>query len=389
MQQFDVIVVGFGAMGSASVYQLAKRGVKVLAIDRFSPPHTNGSTHGETRITRLAIGEGEEYVDFAVRSHEIWRGIEDETGEQLLFSIGGLIISSPDSKASCHGPNFFDNTLAAAQSKGIPHEILSADDIRGRFPQFRVKDDEAGYFEPTAGYLSPKECVKAQLDLAGKYGAVLHTGETVTDFTSSGSAVTVKTDSGTYVAKQLVITAGAWLPGLLEPAYGAKLNVYRQVLYWFDIKPEASEMFAPGRCPVFIWDLQDKDYGIYGFPAVSGPNGGVKIATESFYETTTPETIDRRVTGDEIAHMYENFVEPYFSGLTGECPREPVTCMYTVRDESRFLIDWHPAQENVLIVSPCSGHGFKHSAAIGEAVAQMVVDGKSELDVSAFSFRSR
>jgi len=386
MKKFDVIVLGLGAMGSSAVYQLAKRGSNVLGLDQFSPPHTKGSTHGETRITRLAIGEGEEYVDFAVRSHEIWREIERETGKALLFSVGGLIISSPDSKSSSHVPGFFLTTLDVAKKKNIVHEELDAAALRTRFPQFRIDDSERGYFEPEAGYLSPEECIRTQLDLAKKYGASIQTNEKVTEFRSDGPEVTVKTESGTYIGKRLVITAGPWLPELIGPPYSGHLKVYRQVLYWFDIRKEAGDMFAPGRFPVFIWNLPDKQYGIYGFPAVDGPDGGVKIATEQLEETTTPETVDREVSAHEIARMYENFVAPYFPDLTGRCPKAPVTCMYTATEGARFLIDWHPEHRNVFVVSPCSGHGFKHSPAIGEVVAQTVLGEQSKLDISNFSF---
>lgn len=386
MKKFDVIVLGLGAMGSSTVYQLAKRGSSVLGLDQFSPPHAHGSTHGETRITRLAIGEGEEYVDFAVRSHEMWREIERESGKKLLNSVGGLIISSPGSKSSAHVSNFFSTTLDVAKKKNIVHEELDAAAVRKRFPQFGIKDFECGYFEPEAGYLSPEECIKTQLDLAKKYGAALQTNEKVTEFKSDGSEVTVKTESGTYVGKHLVLTAGPWLPGLIGPAYSGHLRVYRQVLYWFDIRKEAGDMFAPGRFPVFIWNLSDKKYGIYGFPAVDGPDGGVKIATEQLEKTTTPEAIDREVSAHEIAEMYENFVAPYFPGLAGRCPKEPVTCMYTFIEGARFLIDWHPDYKNIFVVSPCSGHGFKHSPAVGEVVAQTVRGEQSKLDRSKFSF---
>lgn len=214
----------------------------------------------------------------------------------------------------------------------------------------------------------------------------MQTNEKVTEFSSDGSEVTVKTESRTYLGKRLVLTAGPWLPGLIGPAYSGHLKVYRQVLYWFDIRKEAQGLFAPGRFPVFIWNLPDKKYGIYGFPAVDGPDGGVKIATEQLENTTTPGAIDRVVAAHEIAEMYENFVAPYFPGLAGRCPKDPVTCMYTATEDARFLIDWHPEHKNVFVVSPCSGHGFKHSPAIGEVVAQTVSGEQRTLDISKFSF---
>jgi sarcosine oxidase len=357
----------------------------VLGIDQFSPPHAQGSTHGDTRITRLAIGEGEEYVPLALRSHEIWPEIERESGRQLKFRTGGLVISSDTNAGLLHVENFFRQTVAAAEKYGIEHEVLRAADIRERFPQFNVADDEVGYFEPEAGYLIPEECVKTHLTLAAKHGAVMHTNEKVLGFTSDGSKVQVTTDRDTYAANDLVITAGPWLPQLLGEKYSHLFKIYRQVLYWFDIEPESRELFVPGRFPVFIWQLQGKAHGTYGFPAVEGLGAGVKIATEQLETTTTPETIDRTVIAREIEEMFENFVGPYFHGLTRECLRA-ATCLYTSMRDARFLIDTHPEYKNVTIVSPCSGHGFKHSASIGEAIAERVLTGESRLDLSEFSF---
>lgn len=385
MKDFDVIVLGLGAMGAAAAYQLSKRGGSVLGIDQFSPPHAHGSTHGDTRITRLAIGEGDEYVPFAIRSHEIWPEIERETGKQLLFQTGGLVISSDTKTSSVHVENFFRKTLAAAEKYGIGHEILGAADIRKRFPQFNVADDEIGYFEPEAGYLVPEECVESQIALAGKLGAEIRTNEKVLGFTSDGSKVRVETDRDTYTTRDLVITAGPWLPGLIGEKYSHLFKIYRQVLFWFDIEESERDLFAPDRCPIFIWELQGKEQGIYGFPAVNGPAGGVKIATEQLEKTTTPETIDRTVTAREIEEMYETHVAPYVPGLGRQCLKA-VTCLYTTLPDARFLIDTHPEHRNITIVSPCSGHGFKHSASIGEAIAERVLLGESKLDLRNFSF---
>src|SRR6266566_9974628 len=175
MDKYDVAVLGLGAMGSAAAFQLAKRGRKVLGIDQFTPPHRFGSSYGETRITRLAIGEGEHYTPLVMRSHELWREIEKETGADLLTITGGLVISSIARTGMLHVDQFFSNTVAAAEKYRIPHQILSAADIRTRFPQFHIRDDELGYYEPSAGFLRPEACITAQLQLAGKFGAAIHT----------------------------------------------------------------------------------------------------------------------------------------------------------------------------------------------------------------------
>ena len=384
MDKFDTIVLGLGAMGAATAYQLAKRGTSVLGIDRFAPPHDRGSSHGESRITRLAIGEGTHYTPLAMRSHEIWREVEKETGSDLLTVTGGLMISSARKTSKLHVENFFGNTVAAAERYGIAHQMLDSADIRQRFPQFNIRDGETGYYEYDAGFLRPEACVAAQIALARKHGAEIHPGETVLGFDASDRGVTLRTDKGTYAAERLVISAGAWLPELLGGEYAKIFKIYRQLLFWFAVKGPIAP-FEKGTFPIFIWELQGPDQAIYGFPAIDGARGGVKVATQQYRATTTPETVNRNISDEEIAAMYENSVAPYLPALDRECLKA-VSCLYTVTPDAGFVIDAHPKSERVLIVSPCSGHGLKHSAAIGEAIAQRIIDGQSRLDLSAFTF---
>jgi sarcosine oxidase len=385
MDSFDTIVLGLGAFGSAALYQLAARKNKVLGIDRFSPPHAFGSSHGDTRVTRLAIGEGAHYTPLALRSHEIWRDLEKKTGASLLTTDGLLIISSAAKRSVTHVDEFFANTRAAAEQFGIEHEVLTATEIRRRFPAFNVADNELGYFEPGAGFVRPEECIRAQLALAQQAGATIHPNEMVLGFDASDSAVTVTTDHGTYACGNLIVAAGAWLPQLVGRDIAKLFSVYRQVLYWFDIEGDASA-FSPQRFPVFIWELQQKPQGVYGFPAIDGPHGGIKVSTETYGSTTTAETADRRVLPEEIATMYEDYVAPYVEGVASTC-RRTATCLYTVTPDFGFVIDRHPASARVIIASPCSGHGFKHSAAIGEALAQWIVDDRSRIDMGVFNLR--
>ncbi len=379
---FQTIVLGLGAMGSAATYQLAKRGNRVLGIDQFSPPHIYGSTHGDTRITRQAIGEGEEYTPLSLRAFDIWKEIEKETGKSLFTVNGCLIISSGAKTAINHVENFFENTIAAAKKFHIRHEILDATQIRSRFPQFQIEDNEVGYYEYNAGFLRPEVCVSTQLLLAEKYGAEIHKNEKVESYVEENGIVKVKTNLSEYTADKLVISAGPWLPKILGSEYEHIFTVIRQVLYWFDVK-ETIKHFLPDNCPVFIWELQGNKQGLYGFPAIDGPHGGIKIASEQYEESTTPETVNRDVSKEEIKWMYENFIQPYFPDLSDHCVKA-VSCLYTNTPDSNFIIDTHPKFPSILLVSPCSGHGFKHSAAIGEALAQMVIDGKSDIDLSMF-----
>ena len=372
--RYDVIVVGLGAVGSATLYQLAKRGRRVLGIDQYSPPHAFGSSAGETRITRKAIGEGDQYVPLALRSYEIFREIEKETGARLLKVTGGLWISSPARQAETHVANFFDNTLAAARRFKIEHEILPPAEIRRRFPQFRVRDNEVGYYEPDAGYLMPEACVKAQLDLARKHGAAIRVNQRIESLDELPPA------------RVVIVAAGAWVRHFLPPDAADLFKVTRQVQYWFEVRGPV-ERFMPPNFPVWIWELQDRKNVIYGFPAIGG---SLKLATEQYTATTLPEPVEARlaVSADEKLAMYETLVAPYFPELGPACVKA-AACLYTATPDFHFVIDRHPRMGHVIVASACSGHGFKHSAAVGEALAEWAVNGRTTLDISSFSFRNR
>jgi sarcosine oxidase len=222
-----------------------------------------------------------------------------------------------------------------------------------------------------------------QLVLARRHGAATRINEKVTRFEPAGSGVQVTTDQGSYHAKRVIVTAGPWLPGLIADVSGP-LAVQRQVFYWFAAKNETEhEKFRPERFPAFIW-LLPREQPIYGFPALGDLAAGIKIATEQDATTTDPNSVDRDVSPAEREEMYETYVRPFFPGLSGKCVRAE-TCLYTSAPDARFIIDFHPAIDNVIIASPCSGHGFKHSAAIGETLALMAL-GKAHLDVSIFSY---
>ena len=384
MDKYDVIVLGLGAAGSATLFQLATRGVRVLGIDQFAPPHTLGSTHGETRVTRLAIGEGAHYTPLAVRSHEIWRELEAETGATLLTTNGGLIISGASNGSPIHGASFFSTTVEAARRHRIDHELLDAKEMRRRFPQFAVTDQEVGYFERSAGFVRPEACIKAQLSLAEFRGADIRCHEKVRQFEESGDGVIVTTGTDRYLADKLIVAAGPWLPELLTANYARHFKVYRQVLYWFDIEAQY-DAFTPEKFPIFIWELPQGRGGLYGFPAIDGPKGGFKIATEQYESATSPDAVDRDVSAAETSHMYRDFVEPHFPGVAPRCTKS-AACLYTVTNDFGFVVDRYPGHERVIIASPCSGHGFKHSAALGEAISDLTMGTRSRFDLSAFGF---
>jgi len=380
MAKVDVIVIGLGAMGSAALYQLGLRGARVAGFDRFSPPHDQGSSHGDTRITRLAIGEGAHYTPLVKRSHEIWRAHERETGADLLTQCGELIISSAAGGSSMHVERFFDNTVAAARKCGVAHELLDANAIRSRFPLFEVRDGEVGYYEPEAGFVRPEACIAAQLTLAEKHGAAVHRNETVLSFDVSPGGVTLETDRGRYEANRIIVSAGAWLPKLLGGPFESLLKVYRQVLHWFAIDGDPA-LYAPQRFPVFIWERPDWRYGIYGFPALD--DAGLKIATEYYAQTASPENVARTVSQEEIDEMRAGLAAPHIKGLSTRSTKA-VVCLYTVTPDMGFVIDHAPQSERIVVASCCSGHGFKHSAAIGEILADMAQSRAPAFDLAPF-----
>jgi sarcosine oxidase len=284
---------------------------------------------------------------------------------------------------SQHGAkDFVGFTIDIARRHRIGHEILTAGDIRSRYPQFDVDDGTVGYFEPEAGYLRPEECVTAQLEMARRHGAVLRTNDTVVAWTSSGNAVTVTTDKGEYTAWTLVVCAGPWI-GEVVPELQALFSVHRQVQYWFDLA-DPDDYPAYHELPIHIWIYgRGPDEMVYGFPAIDGPAGGMKIAGEQFLATTSPDAVQRAVEQVEIDETFQRRVRHHYPGLDRRVVKA-VSCLYTVTSDFRFVIDRHPEHSNVMLASPCSGHGFKHSAAIGEALAQLTIDGVTMIDIEPF-----
>ena len=377
--EVDVIVVGLGAMGSATILRLVERGLRVIGLDRFRPPHDHGSTHGETRITRLAIGEGSEYVPLVRRSHELWRELEHRAHTALLHQIGGLVIGNRDNA-------FLERTRAVAAEHDIGHQNLSSAELRRRFPMFSVSAECEAYFEPEAGFVRPEAAVGAQLALAQQLGADLRLGEPVTAWTSSAAGVEVATANGRFQARQLVLSAGPWITKLL-PEVSLEFAVYPQLLHWFPIR---SGYEVLRRMPVFVWETgaERNDFAhamaFYGFPAIDGPTGGVKLATESYEATVDPDEPATVSASDAAGRIHEEYLASRFPWVA-PVPLRSVRCLYTTTRGSRFVIDRHPRYQSVVIVSACSGHGFKHSPAIGEAVAQLVADGASQIDLSPFA----
>ncbi len=369
-------------MGAATTYQLAKAGVDVVGIDRYHPPHTFGSSHGDTRITRLSVGEGAQYVPIVRRAQQIWRELEAESGESLFEQSGLLALTSSPDFDPADKTDFTLRTIGLAQTYGIDHEVLDAEQIRQRFPQFaHVRDDAIGYFEPGGGFVRPERCIEVQLRLAVQHGATLHTGESVTQISSDEEGVTVTTDLRTVKARKLVFSAGNWTGGLLGEPFDRLLSVYRQRLFWFELEDGAA---LEGASPTFIFTHGRGDDKInYGFPAQPG-EGSLKIATAQYHTASQPDLLDRTVSAAEGREMYQQQVQGRIAGVTDKVLKSAV-CAYTVTPDRHFIIDQHPTLNHTLVVSACSGHGFKHSAALGEAFAQWCTGGTTDLDLSSFT----
>ncbi|MCI3946170.1 methyltryptophan oxidase [Pseudomonas syringae] len=383
-QHCKVAVLGLGAMGAATVYQLAKAGVDVIGIDRHDPPHTFGSSHGDTRITRLSVGEGEQYLPLVRSSHAIWRELEALTGESLFEQCGVLVMTSSPTYTPGDGEDFTHKTIALARAYGVEHEVLTAADIRERFPQFApVLDSAIGYFEPAGGFVRPERCIAVQLRQAREHGARLLTNETVMALENRGDRVRITTDKGSLIADRVVVSAGMWSSDLLGAPFNERLRVCRQKLFWFGLQEDA--VFAPSS-PSFIMTHGPGDTDVsYGFPPLPGENS-MKIATEQYKDASTASELDRTVTAQEAQDMFQTQVQGKIAGLTSTVVKSSV-CAYTVTPDYHFIIDEHPHLKNVTVVSACSGHGFKHSAGLGLALAQRCIHGKSETDLSAFSLQ--
>ncbi len=322
-----------------------------------------------------------------LRSYAIWDEIEKETGKNLLTITGGITLGAYNSTAiDDDASRYLRNTIQAAKKFGIAHRILETKNIQEQFPQFNLQGNEIGYYEEKAGFLHPEVCIETQLQLAEKYGASIHKNEKILEIIPiDDNTVVVKTECGEYTAEKVILSVGAWISAFLPQSYTDTFKVYRQVLYWFDPK-ENYELFTPDKFPVFLWEFSDgsKNF-IYGFPAVDSEHGGVKVATEQYIQTVDPDTVNREVTQSEIDEMYNTYIKNNLK-LSDTCLKAQ-SCLYTVTPDSNFVLDLHPEYSNVIIASPCSGHGFKHSAAIGEVLAELAIYGKSNIDISKFSLK--
>ena len=365
----EVAVVGLGATGSAALLALARRGVRVIGLDRFSPPHNLGSSHGRSRVIREAYYESPVYVPLVRRAYELWSALERDSGRSLLRQTGGLMLGSPDG-------TLVQGARQSAELHGLPVESLNAAEIRRRFPVLHPAQHDVGIFEPRAGFLDPEGCVAGALELAVRAGAELRAETPIAGWTTSGSAVRLSTSRGTVECDTLILAAGPWMPGLLGGA-PIPLTVERQVMYW--VRPTGDRSrFAPDRLPVFIWEWEP-DRLFYGIP---DHGAGFKVARHHEGEVVTPDAADRGVSSAEILEMRAILRRTIPEADVP--PVEAVTCLYTNTPDRNFVLGAHPSEPRVLLASPCSGHGFKFASVLGELLADLATGRQSGFDLTPF-----
>ena len=372
MRHYDVIVAGVGGMGSAAVYHLARRGAKVLGLERFDIAHERGSSHGVNRIIRLAYMEHPSYVPLLRRAYELWREIENLAGERLLFITGGI-------DAGIETSDTIKGSLLACELHHLPHEVLDAQALHARFPGYRLPAGMLAVYQPDGGFVLSERAIIAHVTAAQGLGAEVHAWEPVAGWEPSGDYVQVRTDRETYRAGALILTAGAWM-GKLVPDLTLTLKPERQVLIW--TQPLRPEHFRLGAFPVF--NLEAPEGRFYGFPVYGIP--GFKLGRYHHRgEQVDPDGYDREPHPEDEAVLRVG-IRRYFPGADGPTMMLK-TCLFTNTPDEHFIIDQHPSAPRVFLASPCSGHGYKFCSVIGEIMADLALNGGTAHDLSLFGVR--
>ncbi len=367
---YDAILVGVGGMGSAAAWQLARRGQRVLGLERYDIPHAMGSSHGISRIIRLPYYEDPAYVPLLRRAFELWRAIEAESGAEILVTTGS-IDGGPE-----HGA-LFQGSLASARLHDLPHEVLDAAAVRERFPAYHLPARTRVVFQPQGGLVASERAIVAHVRAAQVAGAEIHARERVLEWRAApcGDGVVVTTDRARYEAGRLVLTAGAWI-GELVARLSSLAVPERQVLAW--LQPSEPALFAPDRFPVFNLEVEEGRY--YGLPVYEVP--GFKFGRYHHRgETGAPDML-RREPDAEDERLLRAFAGRYFPAGNG--PTMALRdCMFTNTPDEHFILDRHPDHPQVVVASPCSGHGYKFCSVIGEIIADLATgDGATRQDIA-------
>jgi sarcosine oxidase len=359
---YDAIVIGVGTMGSAACDALARRGARVLGLEQFDVPHAMGSHHGQSRMFRMAYFEHADYVPLLKRAFDLWQELERRSGVKLFHVTGGVYIGAADGE-------LVRGSMEAAALHSLEHESLSRAELRKRWPQFAVPEDWTAFYEPTAGFVVPELAVGVMARLAIEAGAEIRGREAVKGWRRRGDVYEVETESATYAAKRLVLTCGAWTSRVVGEL-GVKLAVTRQVLAW--IWPRGHERYALGAFP--CWAIETEGGVDYGFPMLPW-HPGLKAARHVKGVVTDPDSVDRRVTLDDEANARKAF--GHLDGAGGPL-LSSVVCLYTNSPDSHFIIDRHPSEPGVTVACGFSGHGFKFAPVVGEVLADLALDGRTQ-----------
>jgi sarcosine oxidase len=369
---YDAIVIGQGGMGSAAAYHLSRRGLRVLGLDRYDVGHERGSSHGINRIIRRPYYEHGGYVPLVARAYELWRDLEMASGEKLLHITGGLDIGRERSQT-------ITGALAACRRYALPYELLDSASLATRFEAFRLPLDLCAVYQQDGGFVLSEAAIMAHVRLAKAHGAEIREREVVQNWSAHASGVRVVTTQEIYQADKLIIAAGAWIADLAPILRGIAVPE-RQVVGWF--APLSPALFEVGRFPVFTMSVDEGEF--YGFPQYGRP--GFKFARHHHLnETTSPQTVDREPNSRDEA-VLRIPLERYFPEGAGSAI-ELKTCLYTNAPDEHFIVDYHPLYRQVLLLSPCSGHGYKFCPVIGEIAADLIIDGTTRHDIDFLQLR--
>ena len=371
MRSFDVIVAGAGGMGTAAAAHLARRGASVLALDRFPTGHARGSSHGQTRLIRLAYFEHPDYVPLLRRARELWRVLEHDSGTPLLTECG-LLSSGPADGDVIAG------TLRSARKHGLTVERMPAREAMRRWPAFAIPEEWDSVFEAEAGHLAVEACVRAHAEVAVRRGATLEADHDIRGWRMEGGSVLVETSRETVATNRLVLCPGPWAADLLRlPAI--PFTVLRKSLFWYP--PSAGLSAADAAAlPTFAFDTPRGFF--YGFPALD--DRGLKFAEHTGGRVVSdPQHVDRAIDAAEQATI-EGWLADHLPGV-GRTRTAHEVCLYTMSPDHHFVVGLHPAHPQVAVAAGFSGHGFKFASVIGEVLADLALTGTSPHDIGFLS----
>ncbi len=363
---FDVVVLGVGGIGSATVYHLARRGLRVLGIDQFSPGHDRGSSHGETRVIRKAYFEHPDYVPLARTSFDLWRELEQTMARPLLRTVG-LLQGGPESGI----------VVSGIRQSAAAHQLNVVSWPESERPQrvamLRPPPGHAVLFEAAAGYLLVEQCVRTHVEAARRHGAVIVCDQEILDWQANDRGCTVRTSGGSYTAQQLVLTLGAGQRDLGK-IDGLTLDVLNKQLYWYAFEPTSTWSDAMSALPIFLFETE---YGVYyGFPSLDGATikvarhtGGISISGDPFTAERAEDVEDRQ--------LVERFLRDYIPAVAFRLIRQSA-CLYTMTPDQHFRVGFHPRHDNVVVAAGLSGHGFKFAPVLGASLADLIVFRRTE-----------